>query len=138
MASIGNDNGLRRILFVCPKDGSRKTVRLGSVSKRDAEATKLRIERLIASPATLSTQRLRNGSETCRTSYMTGSPASDWSQRGSRSGSETSLAATSTAGRTSKPHRGGSSKTQGTLCSPSSTRRRRSAGSLPGMLRTGD
>ena len=50
MASIGHDqNGLRRILFVCPKDGSRKTVRLGSVSKRDAEAIKIRVERLSAS-----------------------------------------------------------------------------------------
>ena len=49
MASIGHDqNGLRRILFVCPKDGSRKTVRLGSASKRDAEAIKVRVERLIA------------------------------------------------------------------------------------------
>ena len=52
MASIGNDNGLRRILFVCPKDGSRKTVRLGRMSKRDAEGIKLHVEQLITAGIT--------------------------------------------------------------------------------------
>lgn len=48
MASIGNDpNGRRRILFVAP-DGKRKTVRLGKMSKRQAEAVKIRIEHLVA------------------------------------------------------------------------------------------
>ncbi len=42
MASICNDDGgLRRILFV-DVDGSRKTIRLGKVAKRTAEAGKLR------------------------------------------------------------------------------------------------
>ncbi len=48
MASIGRDtNGTRRILFVAPDDGKRKTIRLGKVSQRSAEGTKLRIEQLL-------------------------------------------------------------------------------------------
>jgi integrase len=48
MATIGNDpNGRKRILFVAP-DGKRKTVRLGKVSRRQAEAVKLRVEALNA------------------------------------------------------------------------------------------
>ena len=44
MASIGNDpNGRRRIVFVAP-DQKRKTIRLGEVSKREAEQVKLRVE----------------------------------------------------------------------------------------------
>jgi integrase len=49
MASIANDpNGTRRILFV-DSNGSRKTIRLGKVAKRDAQAIKLRVESLLAS-----------------------------------------------------------------------------------------
>ncbi|NQT39184.1 MAG: hypothetical protein HQ581_16925, partial [Planctomycetes bacterium] len=48
MASISNDpGGRRRILFVDP-DGQRKAVRLGKVSKREAESVKYRIEQLLA------------------------------------------------------------------------------------------
>ena len=48
MASITNESGGRRtIQFVAP-DGSRKSVRLGKVSKQHAELAKVRIERLIA------------------------------------------------------------------------------------------
>ncbi len=47
MASIGNDSGgRRRILFVAG-DGSRKTIRLGKVSQRQAESFKVRIEALV-------------------------------------------------------------------------------------------
>jgi len=47
MASIGHDDGGRkRILFVAG-DGTRKTVRLGKVSQRQAEGFKLRVEALI-------------------------------------------------------------------------------------------
>jgi len=54
MASVGKDrNGRKRILFVA-EDGSRKTVRLGKCSQRQAEAFKLRMENLIA-------DRLRGG-----------------------------------------------------------------------------
>ena len=46
MASIGRDaNGFKRVLFVA-KDGSRKTVRLGKCSQRDAEAFKIKLESL--------------------------------------------------------------------------------------------
>lgn len=46
MASIGRDaNGFKRVLFVA-KDGSRKTVRLGKCSQRDAEAFKIKLEAL--------------------------------------------------------------------------------------------
>lgn len=49
MASLSNDpNGRRRILFF-DADGNRKTIRLGKMSKRQAEAVKLRIEDLAAS-----------------------------------------------------------------------------------------
>ncbi|UCD51441.1 MAG: hypothetical protein JSW27_02180, partial [Phycisphaerales bacterium] len=48
MASIGRDKGGRkRILFVA-EDGSRKTVRLGKCSLRQAEHFKIRLEALIA------------------------------------------------------------------------------------------
>jgi len=48
MASVCNDpNGRRRILFV-DADGSRKTIRLGKVAKRDAAAIKLRVEAILA------------------------------------------------------------------------------------------
>jgi len=48
MASIGNDpGGRRRILFV-DTDGKRPTIRLGKMSKRQAEAIKVRVEHLIA------------------------------------------------------------------------------------------
>lgn len=47
MASIGKDKGGRkRVLFVA-EDGSRKTVRLGKCSLRQAEAFKFRLESLI-------------------------------------------------------------------------------------------
>ncbi len=47
MASIGTDpNGHRRILFVAG-DGKRKTIRLGKVSQRQAEAFKIRLEALV-------------------------------------------------------------------------------------------
>ncbi len=46
MASIGHDaGGLRRILFYA-SDGSRKTIRLGKCSKRDATSIKVRVEQL--------------------------------------------------------------------------------------------
>lgn len=48
MASIAREkNGTRRILFVAP-DGKRKTIRLGKVPQRTAEAVKLRVEHLLA------------------------------------------------------------------------------------------
>ena len=48
MASIAREkNGHRRILFVAP-DGKRKTVRLGKVPQRAAEAIKVKIENLVA------------------------------------------------------------------------------------------
>jgi hypothetical protein len=48
MASIGNDkNGHKRILFV-DTDGKRPTIRLGKMSKRQAEAIKVRVEHLVA------------------------------------------------------------------------------------------
>src|SRR5262245_16521341 len=47
MASISrDDNGRRTIQFVSG-DGKRKSIRLGKVSQREAEETKLRIERLV-------------------------------------------------------------------------------------------
>lgn len=45
MASIGDENGRKRILFVAP-DGKRKTIRLGKVAKRQAEAVKVHVEQL--------------------------------------------------------------------------------------------
>ncbi|MCH2127468.1 MAG: site-specific integrase, partial [Pirellulaceae bacterium] len=48
MASIGNDTGgQRRILFLAP-DGKRKTIRLGKVPLRAAEAIKVKVENLVA------------------------------------------------------------------------------------------
>ncbi len=48
MASIGKDKGGRkRVLFVAP-DGSRKTIRLGKCSLRQAETFKVRLETLVA------------------------------------------------------------------------------------------
>jgi len=50
MASIGNDKGgLRRIKFVDPVDGKRKTIRLGKVPQRAAESIKYRVEQLLES-----------------------------------------------------------------------------------------
>ena len=52
MASISNDpGGRRRILFINP-NGERKTIRLGKVSQRDAEAFNLRVELLLVSQFT--------------------------------------------------------------------------------------
>ena len=52
MATLGNDEGgLRRILFYA-KDGSRKTIRLGKCSKRDAESIKFRVEALLSAQLT--------------------------------------------------------------------------------------
>ena len=45
MASIGDENGRKRILFAAP-DGKRKTIRLGKVAKRQAEAVKVHVEQL--------------------------------------------------------------------------------------------
>ena len=48
MASIARDrNGRKRILFVA-EDGSRKTIRLGKTSLKQAEAFKIKLEALIA------------------------------------------------------------------------------------------
>jgi len=48
MASIGNEkNGHRRILFYAP-DGSRKTIRLGKCSLKDAREIKGRVENLLS------------------------------------------------------------------------------------------
>lgn len=46
MASIGNDGGLRRILFY-DVGGERKTIRLGRCSKANAEKIKHRVEQLL-------------------------------------------------------------------------------------------
>ncbi|MGA2233512.1 MAG: tyrosine-type recombinase/integrase, partial [Tepidisphaeraceae bacterium] len=52
MASIGNDaGGRKRILFVAG-DGTRKTIRLGKLSQRQAEAFKVRVEALIGQAIT--------------------------------------------------------------------------------------
>ncbi len=49
MASIGKEsNGRRRILFVAP-DGKRKTIRLGKMPQRAAEAIKVKVENLVGS-----------------------------------------------------------------------------------------
>ncbi len=49
MASIGRDkNGRKRVLFVAD-NGSRKTIRLGKATMRQAEAFKVRLENLVAS-----------------------------------------------------------------------------------------
>lgn len=44
---MNDPGGLRRILL-CAPDGSRKTIRLAKVNKRDAESFKLRVEALLA------------------------------------------------------------------------------------------
>ena len=52
MASIINDpNGRRRIQFVA-KDGSRKAIRLGKASRKQAEAYKVKVEQLVTSNVT--------------------------------------------------------------------------------------
>jgi hypothetical protein len=52
MASISRDpGGRRRILFVAP-DKKRKSIRLGKVSQRAAEAVKVKVEDLVASAIT--------------------------------------------------------------------------------------
>ena len=52
MAAIGNDpNGRKRILFVAG-DGSRKTVRLGKATTKQAEAFKLKVEALVGASIT--------------------------------------------------------------------------------------
>ena len=52
MATIGNDkNGRKRILFVA-SDGSRKTIRLGKATAKQAEAFKLKLEALIGQSIT--------------------------------------------------------------------------------------
>lgn len=51
MASVANDpNGRRRILFTAP-DGTRKTVRLGKLPKKDAEQVARHVEHLLAARA---------------------------------------------------------------------------------------
>ena len=50
MASISKDpNGRKRILFVAP-DGTRKTIRLGKYTVKEAQNVQLHVERLLASP----------------------------------------------------------------------------------------
>ena len=48
MASIANDPGGRRRIQFVDTDGKRRTIRLGKMSKRQAETIKLRVEDLIA------------------------------------------------------------------------------------------
>jgi len=48
MASIGNDPGGRRRILFTDDDGKRKTIRLGKMSKDEAEFYKRRIEHLIS------------------------------------------------------------------------------------------
>ncbi len=48
MASIGNDPGGRRRILFLDTDGKRKTIRLGKMAKRQAEAIKVRVEHLVA------------------------------------------------------------------------------------------
>ena len=48
MASIINDpNGLKRIQFV-GGDGTRKAIQLGKVDRKNAEAFRMRVEKIIA------------------------------------------------------------------------------------------
>jgi integrase len=51
MASIADDGGLYRILFVSP-DGKRRAIRLGRVTKRKAESFRIRLESVIQGRAT--------------------------------------------------------------------------------------
>lgn len=51
MASIGRDeNGRRRILFVAP-DGKRRTLRLGEMNAKQADAIKVRVQQLLGAIA---------------------------------------------------------------------------------------
>lgn len=61
MASLSNDPGGRRRIQFVDADGNRKTIRLGKMSKRQAEAVKLRVEDLVAA-------KLSNGSPSDETS----------------------------------------------------------------------
>jgi hypothetical protein len=52
VAAIGNDpNGRKRILFVAA-EGSRKTIRLGKATTKQAEAFKLKVEALVGAGIT--------------------------------------------------------------------------------------
>ncbi len=51
MASISNDKSGKRIQFI-DEDGKRKAIRLGKVSKRDAETVKLKVEALVSAKLT--------------------------------------------------------------------------------------
>ena len=52
MASVSDDpNGRKRILFI-GADGKRRPIRLGKISAKQADAVKLRVERLVASQVT--------------------------------------------------------------------------------------
>lgn len=51
MASISNDGGTRRLLFV-GEDGKRKAIRLGDIDQKTAERFRLRVERIIAANLT--------------------------------------------------------------------------------------
>lgn len=48
MASLANDPGGRRRILFHDRDGKRRTIRLGKLSKRDAETIRVRIEHLVA------------------------------------------------------------------------------------------
>jgi hypothetical protein len=69
MATIGSDpNGRKRILFVAG-DGTRKTIRLGKASMRQAETFKVKVEDLVGAAngaARFGTKRA-GGWPTCRT-----------------------------------------------------------------------
>ena len=54
MASISREkNGRRTIQFIAPNgSGKRKSIRLGKVSKRDAETIRLRVESLVCAQLT--------------------------------------------------------------------------------------
>ncbi len=48
MASLTQEkNGTRKILFLCPETGKRKSIRLGKIPKKLAESIKIRVEELI-------------------------------------------------------------------------------------------
>lgn len=48
MASLTQEkNGTRKILFVCPETGKRKSLRLGKIPKKSAESIKIRAEELV-------------------------------------------------------------------------------------------
>lgn len=49
MASVANDEGGRRRIQFVATDGRRKTIRLGKMPKRAAEAVKVKVESLLAS-----------------------------------------------------------------------------------------